>query len=237
VISNSVSVRKYAIAALLACLMLCNSVATRSAEVKYQHPDLTIVAEDEPLDTVLKSLGREMRIFVTVPTGFNPTVECNVQNQPIKQALKTLLGDMSYSLEWESGGERLAGLTIFGSDARSTAGTSPTHNTQNPARTQTGPRADGTASQGDGLPATAGNASPVSTEPDPDAMERDAQMEAERAEHEARMAEEREAHEAEMALRHQEEAVAQEARMKEETARHEAEMRAYIEAQGLRFPD
>jgi len=98
--------------------MLTVASASMAAEVKYQHPELTIVAQQEPLDSVLKSLGREMRIFVTVPTGFNPVVNCDIQNQSIKQALRTLLGDTSYSLEWEKGGDKLVGLTIFGAGAR-----------------------------------------------------------------------------------------------------------------------
>jgi hypothetical protein len=223
------------LATLLAAILMGYSAASMSAEVKYQHPNLTIVAEDEPLDSVLKSLGREMRIFVTVPTGFNPVVSCDVQNQSVKQALKSLLGEMSYSLEWESGGERLAGLTIFGSDAQTTAGASPARNTQYPDGETAGPQSVDNAVGQEAAVSRSGGAIPAQVEDN--AVELTAEMDAQRAEHEARMAEEREIHEAEMALRRQEEEVAQEARMQEETARHEAEMRAYIESQGLKFPE
>jgi hypothetical protein len=227
--------RVSALATSLAAILMCFSAASMSAEVKYQHPELSIVAADEPLDSVLKSLGREMRIFVTVPTGFNPVVSCNVQNQSIKQALKSLLGDMSYSLEWESGGERLAGLTIFGSGAQTTAGASPARNTQYPAGTPAETQSMNDAAGQE--PEVSHGESAIPPEVLDNAMEQAAGMDTMRAEHEARMAEEREAHEAEMALRRQEEEVAQEARMQEETARHEAEMRAYIESQGLKFPE
>ena len=93
--------------------LLSVSITSMAATVEYQHPDLTIVAKDEPLDSVLKSLGKEMRIYITVPTGLNPIVSCDIQQQPIKQAFKNLLGDMSYSLEWEEKTGQLAGLTIL----------------------------------------------------------------------------------------------------------------------------
>jgi hypothetical protein len=115
-------------------LMALLFVATggQAAEVTYQHPDLTIVAKNEPLDSVLKSLGRAMRIYITVPTGLNPVVTCDIHNQSVKQAFKTLLGDLNYSLEWEDGGERLMGLTILasGSESAATAVSEPVADTQ-----------------------------------------------------------------------------------------------------------
>lgn len=222
-----------AVAAFSCGILFCMSSHAMSAEVTYDYPELTIVAKEEPLDTVLKSLGREMRIFITVPTGLNPEVTCNAQRQPVKQALKCLLGEMSYSLEWEAGGERLAGLTIFASNAQPAASTSPARSTQYPAQLQDAP--DQAAEQSDRVPVPPGSGGSAPAEAD--AMERALEMDMQRAEHEARMAEEREAHEAEMALRRQEDEIAQEERMKEETARHEAQMRAYIESQGLKFPE
>lgn len=224
-----------AFAACCAGTLFCLSPHALAAEVTYEHPELTIVAKEEPLDTVLKSLGREMRIFITVPTGLNPEVSCNAQSQPVKQALKCLLGEMSYSLEWEAGGERLAGLTIFASNAQSAVNTNPARNTQYPARL--GDAADQAAEPTGRAPVLPGSGGSVPAEVEADAMERALEMDMQRAEHEARMAEEREVHEAEMALRRQEEEIAQEERMREETARHEAEMRVYIESQGLKFPD
>ena len=101
------------ILALSIATLLSVSITSIAATVDYQHPDLTIVAKDEPLDSVLKSLGKEMRIYIKIPTGLNPIVSCDIQQQPIKQAFKTLLGDMSYSLEWEEKTGKLAGLTIL----------------------------------------------------------------------------------------------------------------------------
>ncbi len=87
--------------ALQIASLLFVSTISMAATVDYQHPDLTIVAKEEPLDSVLKSLGKEMRIYITAPTGINTLVSCDIQHRPVKQAFKTLLGDMSYSLEWE----------------------------------------------------------------------------------------------------------------------------------------
>jgi hypothetical protein len=93
--------------------LLFLSTTCIAATVEYQHPDLTIVAKEEPLDSVLKSLGKEMRIYVTIPTGLNPVVNCDIQRQPIRQAFKTLLGEVSYSLEWAENTGQLAGVTIL----------------------------------------------------------------------------------------------------------------------------
>ena len=97
--------------------LLLPPVAAFAADVDYQHPTITIVANNEPLDSVLKSVSREMKIFVTTPSGFNPIVNCDIQNQPVEKAFKTLMGSMSYSLEWKNDGQQLIGLTILsGSD-------------------------------------------------------------------------------------------------------------------------
>jgi hypothetical protein len=101
------------ILALPIAALLFVSATCMAATVTYQHPDLTIVAKEEPLDAVLKSLGKEMRIYVTIPAGLNPVVNCDIQQQPVKQAFKTLLGDVSYSLAWEEKTGRLVGLTIL----------------------------------------------------------------------------------------------------------------------------
>jgi hypothetical protein len=101
------------ILALQIATLLSLSTTSMAATVEYQHPNLTIVAREEPLTAVLKSLGKEMRIYVTIPTGLDPAVNCDIQQQPVKQALKTLLGDMSYSLEWEENTGQLVGVTIL----------------------------------------------------------------------------------------------------------------------------
>lgn len=217
--------RMKARSALSIAALLCLSTASLAATVEYRHPDLTIVARDEPLDAVLKSLGREMRIYITVPAGLNPVVNCDIQQQPVKQAFKNLLGDMSYSLEWDDRTGKLLGLTILAGGEGVAAISSPERSgNQSAPATDTGSAALGAAPQGqrsDAVP-------PV--RPDDTAMaEHEARMEASRAEHEARMETERAEHEARMA----EERAAQEVRMQEEVERHEAEMKALAESMGI----
>lgn len=210
--------------ALQIAILLSVSITSIAATVDYEHPDLTIVAKDEPLDSVLKSLGKEMRIYIVVPAGFNPVVSCDIQQRPIKQAFKTLLGGMSYSLEWEENTGQLVGLTILaggGNSAVATASNNPYHS----------------QSVGQATPAAVATAGGQRAAPTPadqgghdTAMaDHEARMETHKAEHEARMATERAEHEARMV----EERAAQEERMKEDEARHEAEMAAYLESQGL----
>jgi len=57
----------------LIALML-SSVGSMAANVEYQHPDVAIVAVNETLDSVLKTLGKEMQITVTTPDGINPVI-------------------------------------------------------------------------------------------------------------------------------------------------------------------
>jgi hypothetical protein len=115
------SKRMRAIPTLQAMAMLFASTISTAATVEYQHPDLTIVARQEPLDTVLKSIGKEMRIFIAVPTGLNLVVNCDIRQQPIQQAFMTMLGDLSYSLEWEKRTGKLVGLTILAGGEGATA--------------------------------------------------------------------------------------------------------------------
>jgi len=215
------------ILALQIATLLSVSITSIAATVDYEHPDLTIVAEDEPLDSVLKSLGKEMRIYIVVPAGLNPLVSCDIQQRPIKQAFKTLLGDMSYSLEWEENTGQLAGLTILtggGNSALATVSNNPSHS-QNAS--QATPAA---VASNDGQRAAP---TPVDQGGHDIAMaDHEARMETHKAEHEARMATERAAHEARMV----EERAAQEERMEEDLVRHEAEMADYRESQGLQPP-
>jgi hypothetical protein len=216
------------IMALQIATLLSVSISGIAATVDYEHPDLTIVAEGEPLDSVLKSLGMEMRIYIVVPAGFNPIVSCDIQQRPIKQAFKTLLGDMSYSLEWEEKTGQLAGLTILAGGGHSAVATV----SNNPSRSQ---------SVGQVTPAvvatvaTAGGQRAAATPVDQDGYDtaiadHETRMEAQRAEHEARIATARAEHDA----RTVEERAAQEERMKEDEARHEEEMAVYLmESQGL----
>lgn len=92
-----------------------------AATVTYQHPHLTIVADNEPLDVVLKSIGREMRVYVQIPAGRNPMVSCDIQRQGIAQAFRTLLPDASYTLEWDDTGDRLTGLVVFPDEENSSS--------------------------------------------------------------------------------------------------------------------
>lgn len=218
------------ILALQIATLLCAASSSMAATVDYQHPDLTIVARQEPLDTVLKSLGREMRIYITIPTGVNPVVNCDIQQQPVKQALKTLLGEMSYSLEWEQGGERLVGVTILGTGKEAAVAAVSGSPIREPGVEQAVPAAvESSVGQGGTAMPVAQRAPDTPVAPDETAMadhdaamaEHEARMETERAEHEARMAEER---------------VAQEEQMKEAVERHDAEMAAYLESQGLTLP-
>jgi hypothetical protein len=214
--------------------LLSLSTTSKAATVEYQHPDLTIVAKEEPLQSVLKSVGKEMRIFVTTPTGINPLVSCDIQNQPIKLAFKKLLGDMSYSLEWEEKTGQLMGLTILaGGEGAAVATTSDSK-----SHTQSVEQVAPAAVAGDGNQAAAKPVEQSAHEEAPmvpDATARadhEARMETDRAEHEARMETEQVEHEARMV----EERAAQEVRMKEEVERHDAETAAYLESQGLQIP-
>lgn len=212
-------------------LMLSFSVDSIAAEVEYRHPNLTIVARDEPLDSVLRSISKEMRIFVTTPSALNPLVNCDIQDQPLERAFKELLGDMSYSLEWKDDGEQLAGVTILaGGQVAGNAilGTSTDNKLATMSTDQAAPPGGGNRGNVDsGMPVGQGSAAAMAT------YDRDVDMEAERAEQEARMAEDRTRREAEMVLRREQEAIAHAERMREEVARSEARMAEYIESQDL----
>ncbi len=212
--------------------LLFVSTTSVAATVEYQDPDLTIVAREETLNTVLKSLGKEMRIYITVPTGLNPVVNCDIQQQPIKQAFKTLLGDMSYSLEWEEKTGQLVGLTILAGGDGSAVATTPDKPSHTQSVEQTAPVPVITGNPGAGTPAAPGDHAPPMAEDDTAMAEHEARMETERAEHEARMETERVEHEVRMA----EERAAQEVRMQEEVARHDAELEADLAAEGLQLP-
>jgi hypothetical protein len=101
--------------------LLSIAMGASAAEVHYQHPNLTIVAKDETLDSVLKSVSKAMQIVVKTPTGLNPVISCEIRNLPIKLAFKKLLGEMSYSMAWQDDGERLLGLTVLAGTTDSVA--------------------------------------------------------------------------------------------------------------------
>jgi hypothetical protein len=197
------------ILALPVATLLFISATCMAATVSYQHHDLTIVAKQEPLDSVLKSLGKEMRIYVTIPTGLNLVVNCDIQQQPVKQAFKTLLGDMSYSLEWEEKTGRLVGLTILagGNGAVWPAISNKPTYTQSAEQAALGPVASSGELQA-GLPVEQGDTAMAANE---------IQTEAGREE-EPRVAVEQEA---------------QTERLKEEAERHDHETADYLESVGL----
>ena len=200
--------------------MLLFPVVSLAAKVEYQHPDVTIVAVSEPLDSVLTTLGKEMQLNVTSPIGVNPVINCDIQNQPIKQAFKNLLGDLSYSLVWADGGERLTGLVILRGDGE--PGEASVSGRQS---------SGATSSQFVFAPSAGGSSSHSAAAHDPGMMaEHEAQVTIRRQEQEARMTEEREAQELEMAQIQQEKEVVHKARMAEERANMEARTQASIEA-------
>jgi hypothetical protein len=211
--------------------LLTVSIAGMAATVEYQHPDLTIVAKNEPLDTVLKSLGKEMRIYITVPAGINPLVSCDIQQQPIKQAFKTLLGDMSYSLAWEEKTGQLLGVTILaGGDGVASAKPSHAQSVEQPASVAASVPVAITSGQDTGMPAAPSDPAPpmveeyaamVEAREETERAEQEAQMETQRLEYDARMVEQQ---------------AVQEERMKQEIARHDAEMEAALASEGLQVP-
>jgi len=206
-------------------------MGSQAATVEYQDPNLTIVAKEEPLQAVLKSIGKEMGISVTTPTDLNPTVSCAIEKQPVKQALKQLLGEMSYSLKWDESSGQLLGLTILGTGTGSAVAAVPGNQSPPANMTDVVSAPISSSSPGSGMPVDqSDHAAPQPEQPE-------LPMDTGRKEREAQMAEEREAHEAEMAQRRQEEEIAQEARMKEEVQRNDDQMRAYIESQGLTMPN
>jgi hypothetical protein len=202
------------------------SVASLAATVEYQHPDVTIVAVDESLDSVLKSLGKEMNLTVTTPIGVNPVINVDIQNQPIKRAFKNLLGELSYSLVWTDDGERLTGLIILAGDGEDAQIGLPEKQSPKTSNTPAAYIPDSSAS-----PQPAASFAPARND-DPEMAERESVMALEREEQEARMAEERAEQEAEMEQRRQEDKIVQKERMVEERARREAEMSALAESLG-----
>jgi hypothetical protein len=217
--------------------LLVLAMDSMAAKVDYEHPNITIVAVEESLDSVLTAVGKEMKITVSVPMGINPVVNCDIQDESVKKAFKQLLGDLSYSLEWSEGGERLAGLTVLADGDASSVTAARGNNSHSSSVRQPAPApvTRQPAAQTDTL---ADDRSQHTSDADRDAymVEHEARMTEERAQREAEMAEEREAHEAEMAVRRQEEEIVHEERMREEVARKEAESAALFELEAARRP-
>ena len=206
---------------LAALLLLSLAIGSTAAEVEYQHPDLTIVAVDEPLSEVLKKLSQVMEVSVIIPLGFDPIVNCDVREKPLRRALNTLLSDISYSLEWQDNGERLAGLAIFTEGGDSPAGQVARSHPKTSTATQAVPvpAVPGVNQAGTGITAQQ--------------IEQTARVEVGREEVEVRMAEAREIDKAEMAIMREEEEMEFEAQAKENEEREEAEMQALLKSEDL----
>lgn len=192
--------------------LVCAPSSTRAATVTYQHPHLTIVADNEPLDAVLKSIGSEMRIYVQIPAGHNPLVSCDIQRQGIAQAFRTLLPDTSYTLEWEETGERLTGLVVFPDEEHSTARYLVGSQSGNASPTR--PAAIGSNASADATPGAVG---------------KDASVDAQRAQEAHRLRIEQE-------TRLLEEHAPREGLLAEEAAQHQAQLSALLESLGLQPP-
>ncbi|GAB5451419.1 MAG: hypothetical protein Hals2KO_17470 [Halioglobus sp.] len=213
---------------ILLLAALSTTINAVAAEVAYHPPNLTIVARDEPLKSVLTALGKEMHITVTSPVDLNPIVSSNIQNQPVKKAFSRLLVDLSYSLQWAENGGRLTGLVILNAGEGATGNidhaSSPGHET-------------GGASL---LPAVGGEGSRTSAHDHNHGIarhseygtqrtiEHEAQLAQQLEERENRMAQEREARKLEMA----EELAASKAQMQEKSVRRKAEAEAYLDSYG-----
>jgi len=94
-------------------LLLASVVPAEAVEVTYQPPRLSISADNESLDSVLRALGKQMHIQVNAPAGLNQAVTVRIVNQPVKRAFRNLLRGKNYVLQWEDGGKRLAALTLI----------------------------------------------------------------------------------------------------------------------------
>ncbi len=217
--------------------LLLSAAVTFAADVDYQHPNITIVASNERLDSVLKSVSKEMPISVTTPSGVNPIVNCDIQNQPLEKAFKTLMGGMSYSLEWKNDGQQLIGLTILsgseGPDA-ATAGANVSNVAPVKQVSVMPAETHGASSGGRPIEPYSDRSSPVAYDnaEGAETRDRDDGLKAgiETQEIAVRELGEREI---ELELRRQEEVIAQEARMEEERARNQAEMAEYFETYGI----
>jgi len=103
---------KYIAIALILLVSLVRTAAF-AAEVDYQPPNLSIVATNEPLWSVLRSISDAMDITVTMPPDLNLPVTCDIENVPVERAFKNLLPGVSYALRWEQGGGRLTGIVLL----------------------------------------------------------------------------------------------------------------------------
>lgn len=203
------------------------SMASISATVDYQHPEVSIVAVGESLDSVLKAVGKEMNLSVTTPIGINLEINCNIQNQPIKRAFKNLLGELSYSLVWGEDGERLTGLVILAGDDEEARVSLST----------TGTSSDTSSPQVVSMPDASDSRQNATREShsydDPEMAEREAELAFEQLEQQDRMAEERAEQNAEMEKILEEEDIAHKDQVVKDRAERESRMSDLAESLGL----
>ncbi|MBW2506185.1 MAG: hypothetical protein JRD19_03845, partial [Deltaproteobacteria bacterium] len=69
--------------------------------VNFKDETLAVTADNVALQTILLELVAQ-GITVKIDPAINPPVSANIAQQPIEQALKSLLKSTSYSLLWES---------------------------------------------------------------------------------------------------------------------------------------
>jgi len=103
---------------VISCAWVINPLD--AAEVDYHPPKLSIIAEHESLDSVLRHISKAMHITVTMPAGLDKQVSCNIRNMTVQRAFRNLLGDMNYALQWEDGGKRLYGVMVIVAGKEST---------------------------------------------------------------------------------------------------------------------
>ena len=103
---------KYIATALILLASLVRTAAF-AAEVDYQPPNLSIVATDEPLWSVLRSISAAMDITVSMPPDLNSPVTCDIENMPVERAFKKLLTGVSYALRWDQAGGHLTGIVLL----------------------------------------------------------------------------------------------------------------------------
>ncbi|MBT4519543.1 MAG: hypothetical protein HOC23_06015 [Halieaceae bacterium] len=210
---------------------ICSPVS--AAQVEYQPPNLTIIASNEPLSSVLRSIGASMRISVSTPPDLNPVVNCNIVNLPVKRAIKNLLGELSYALQWQEGGERLAGLIIlengYGPSIMVNQDTSPAPIEQVDSE-QISPSGNSMLPDKPARPTT-----PPRSRVDhaTHLAEQKSRMASDRAKYEARMAQEME----ELEIRMAEEKEREDARMAQEMAEEEARVEMEAASQSFDEPD
>jgi signal transduction histidine kinase len=207
---------KYIPTALILLVFLVRPAAF-AAEVDYQPPNLSIVATNEPLGSVLRSISAAMDITVSMPPDLDSPVTCDIENMPVERAFKKLLAGVSYALRWEQGGGRMTGIVLLeeGYDASlRVSGSSASGGSLQAESGRQYSEQRGIVSYGEDAPQN--QAAGVAEEQD--------RMAAEMAEHEVKMALEMEQHEIRMAQEMERERERMAREIEEERIRDENEV-------------